>query len=177
MTPFGRPEVITAGAGGLSGTELIILLIVGVLVVRTIRGLKKGTAGGFAVAGAVVGAILGFLFRPSVPLLGQLPLGVVITRGSSLDGLDSLVRPFAEQSFNYVVAGAILCAGIMGALRNMIIQNGSAAATAPAAPYLSTAAAPTVAASASGSAPFCTACGTPLPNVAAFCGKCGAKRS
>lgn len=54
------------------------------------------------------GGLLGFLFRPSVPLIGQLPFGTVITRGSNLSGLDVILRGTAEQSFNYVVVGVII---------------------------------------------------------------------
>ena len=33
------------------------------------------------IIGLILGTILGFLLRPSVPLIGQLPFGVVVTRG------------------------------------------------------------------------------------------------
>jgi hypothetical protein len=60
------------------------------------------------VVGAMLGGILGFWFRPSVPLLGQLPLETVIARGGNLRGLDVILKGIAEQSFNYIVVGAIL---------------------------------------------------------------------
>ena len=42
--------------------------------------------------GAAIGGFLGFLLRPSVPLVGPLPFETVITRGANLTGLDSLLR-------------------------------------------------------------------------------------
>lgn len=67
----------------------------------------------FVVIGLCLGVLLGFLVRPSIPLVGQLPFGVVITRGAGLKGVDQLLRPYAEQSFNYVLVGAIL-GGLIG---------------------------------------------------------------
>ncbi len=62
----------------------------------------------FAVSGALVGGFVGFLMRPSVPLLGQLPFSDVITRGTNLQGLDAmLLRNVAQQSFNGILAGVI----------------------------------------------------------------------
>lgn len=58
--------------------------------------------------GAVLGGVIGFLLRPSIPLIGQLPLGTVLSRGSNLSGLDILLKGVAEQSFNYLVVGIIL---------------------------------------------------------------------
>ncbi|MGO9239607.1 MAG: hypothetical protein ACLQBJ_02265 [Bryobacteraceae bacterium] len=69
---------------------------------------------GGAILGGIVGAVLGFLLRPSLPLIGQLPLGVVITRGEYLTGLDVLFKSTAEQSFNYMLFGAILGAVLLG---------------------------------------------------------------
>lgn len=62
----------------------------------------------FGVAGFFIGALLGFLLRPSVPLVGQLPFFAVITRGGSLKGLDQMLIPAACTSFNYMLVGAIL---------------------------------------------------------------------
>lgn len=60
------------------------------------------------IIGGVAGGLLGYWFRPSVPLLGQLPFEAVVTRGQNLRGLDVLLRGVAEQSFNYVVVGVVL---------------------------------------------------------------------
>ena len=64
----------------------------------------------FAVVGFLVGAVLGFLLRPSVPIIGQLPFTVVITRGSNLEGLDRMLVSTACTSFNYMLFGGIIAA-------------------------------------------------------------------
>jgi hypothetical protein len=66
------------------------------------------------IAGAAVGGLLGFLLRPSVPLIGQLPFQHVITRGAILEGLDEILIPTARQSFNRLMGGIII--GIVGVL-------------------------------------------------------------
>lgn len=70
--------------------------------------------------GAAIGGFLGFLLRPSVPLIGQLPFDTVITRGASLTGLDVLLRGAAEASFNYMVVGVVV-----GALVGLAIKQRS----------------------------------------------------
>jgi hypothetical protein len=60
------------------------------------------------ILGGTAGGLLGYLFRPSVPLLGQLPFEVVVTRGQNLHGLDVVLRGVAEQSFNYIVVGVVI---------------------------------------------------------------------
>jgi uncharacterized membrane-anchored protein YhcB (DUF1043 family) len=62
--------------------------------------------------GLLIGAFIGFLVRPTAPLIGQLPFGVVMTRGANLRGLDQILVPLAQRSFNYVLVGAIL--GVIG---------------------------------------------------------------
>lgn len=57
---------------------------------------------------SVIGGLIGFLLRPAVPLLGQLPFMTVITDGSSLHGMGKIVLPYAQQSFNYIVAGTLI---------------------------------------------------------------------
>lgn len=59
-------------------------------------------------AGSVVGGYIGFLMRPAVLLVGQLPLAVVISRGVFLRDLDRLLLPTAQASFNSMLGGAIL---------------------------------------------------------------------
>jgi len=61
-----------------------------------------------ALAGLLIGGVVGFLLRPSVPLMGQLPFTTVITRGSNLRGLDQLLLGYARSSFNDLVAGIIV---------------------------------------------------------------------
>ena len=55
-----------------------------------------------------LGSVIGFLLRPSAPLVGQLPLSIVITRGAELRGLDQLLVPAAQTSFNYVLVGGLI---------------------------------------------------------------------
>jgi hypothetical protein len=70
------------------------------------------------IVGLLIGGAVGFLLRPSVPLMGQLPFTTVITRGANLRGLDQLLLGYARSSFNYVVAGVFLGAliGLIAAL-------------------------------------------------------------
>ena len=68
---------------------------------------------------AGAGAIIGFLLRPSDNFGQQLPLSMVLTRGSGLHGLNRLLIPLAERSFNEMVAGLIVGAvlgTVVGAL-------------------------------------------------------------
>ena len=71
-----------------------------------------------AIVGLLLGGAVGFLLRPSVPLMGQLPFTTVISRGANLRGLDQLLLGYARSSFNYVVAGVVLGAliGLIAAL-------------------------------------------------------------
>jgi uncharacterized membrane protein YccC len=69
-----------------------------------------------AILGLLIGGVVGFLLRPSVPLMGQLPFTTVITRGANLRGLDQLLLGYARSSFNYLVAGVLL-----GALIGLVV--------------------------------------------------------
>lgn len=69
----------------------------------------------FTVAGLLVGAFIGFLLRPSAMLIGQLPFTVVMTRGANLEGLDEMLVPLAQTSFNYMLVG-----GVVGALVGLV---------------------------------------------------------
>ena len=64
------------------------------------------------IVGVFVGGLVGFLLRPSVPFMGQLPFTMVITRGANLRGLDQLLTGYARTSFNYLAAGIVLGAVI-----------------------------------------------------------------
>jgi hypothetical protein len=75
-----------------------------------------------AIVGFVVGGVVGFLLRPSVPLLGQLPFTTVITRGANLRGLDQLLLGYARSSFNYLVAGIVLGA-VVGLIASTPIEK------------------------------------------------------
>jgi hypothetical protein len=67
------------------------------------------------VSGFLAGAFIGYVYRPSAFLIGQLPFKHVISRGTTLKGIDQVYIAFAEKSFNYLLAG-----GIMGAILGII---------------------------------------------------------
>ncbi|WP_445476302.1 hypothetical protein ACT9XH_06275 [Methanococcoides methylutens] len=58
--------------------------------------------------GTLIGGSIAFLLRPEAPQIGQLPFGVVATRGTELTSVDEMLIPIAEASFNYMIAGAII---------------------------------------------------------------------
>jgi hypothetical protein len=62
----------------------------------------------FVLGGAFLGAAVGFLLRPANRLTGQLDLATVISRGTNLTGLDQLLKPQAETSFNMMLIGALI---------------------------------------------------------------------
>ncbi len=75
---------------------------------------------GFGIGGFVVGAVLGFLMRPSSLLVGQLPFEHVITRGANLKGMDVLLVPLAQQSFNVMVIISIFFALVGAGLGHFV---------------------------------------------------------
>lgn len=82
-----------------------------------------------AVIGFLIGGFVGFQLRPAAFLVGQLPFGTVLTRGSNLTGLEALLIPTAQTSFNYMLAGAVLgaaCGALAGALGSKRTAHGSA---------------------------------------------------
>lgn len=107
------------------------------------------------IVGVVLGAIVGFLARPSIPMLGQLPFLAVVTRGAFFGGLDIVFRPTAEQSFNYMAIGAILGGILLFAVTGFLRKN-ERAGTSPAT--------------------FCTQCGAKFTSSVRFCGACGKPR-
>jgi hypothetical protein len=72
--------------------------------------------------GLVIGGIVGFLLRPSVPFMGQLPFDTVLRRGANLHGLDQLLVGYARTSFNYLIAGMLMGA-IMGLIAAVVISS------------------------------------------------------
>jgi len=74
------------------------------------------------VIGIIIGASIGYFYRPPAILTGQLPFGVVITRGGNLKGLDQIYLDVAKTSFNYLLIGGIV-GGILGAIVGMKISN------------------------------------------------------
>jgi hypothetical protein len=83
-----------------------------------------------AVLGAFVGALGAFLLRPSAPFIGQLPLEVCLTRGVNLTGLDQMLVPLAQQSFNVIVAGIVIGA-VIGAAGYRAVLAGSVGESRP----------------------------------------------
>ena len=73
---------------------------------------RELSIGLFTVGGAGIGGLLGFLLRPAAPMIGQLPLQVVVTAGSKLQGFELMLRPLAERSFGVLLAGVIIGAAI-----------------------------------------------------------------
>jgi hypothetical protein len=115
----------------LVGVGVVLGTINTVKEIREIR--KLPTTGGdvtaltilIAVLGALVGGLLGFLFRPSAPMIGQLPFGAVITRGGDLKGIGSLLKPTAEVSFNYALGGAIIGGVVFAAWHHLTVRHRS----------------------------------------------------
>lgn len=85
-------------------------------------GQQKGLTVKIGAAGALAGGIVGFLLRPSSMILGQLPFEMVITRGANLKGMDQILIPLAQKSFNIMLAGSIVGAAI-GLLAGYFIEQ------------------------------------------------------
>ncbi|MEN6420523.1 MAG: hypothetical protein ABFD76_01135 [Smithella sp.] len=83
---------------------------------------SNGPVIGIGVAGFFVGGLIAFLVRPSAFLIGQLPFGIVISRGASLKGMDQLLVPLAQESFNVMLIGAII-SGIAGMVIGFFIEK------------------------------------------------------
>jgi hypothetical protein len=58
--------------------------------------------------GLLVGGYIGFLNRPPVPIVGQLPFKKVILAGINLKGIDKIFVETARTSFFYMVLGAVV---------------------------------------------------------------------
>lgn len=71
-------------------------------------GKSNGLAVKLGIVGFIAGGVLGFLYRPSAFLVGQLPLDVVITRGANLKGMDQMLIPLAQSSFNNMITIALI---------------------------------------------------------------------
>lgn len=157
MRSIGLPELI------------LIAIFVGLLIVRVTR---------YFCLGATAGGIVGFLLRPSVTLVGQLPFGVVLTQGRNLRGLDVL-RGAAETSFNYLLAGVLI--GGLGGLVLAVLVKTSSPASIPAPVTQAPVRPDSTVAGGQWSQPslnrFCISCGAPLNEGATFCGACGAKKA
>lgn len=65
-----------------------------------------------ALLGLVIGGYIGFLNRPAALLVGQLPFEKIILAGTNLKGVEKLLAPTAQTSFQYMLVGAVL--GLLG---------------------------------------------------------------
>ena len=74
------------------------------------------------VSGFLVGAFIGYIYRPPAFLIGQLPFKHVISRGTSLKGIDQMYIQIAEKSFNYLFAGGVIGA-ILGIVAVLLYQR------------------------------------------------------
>ena len=107
-------------------------------------------------------------------MIGQLPFGTVITRGTNLTGLNAVLRSAAEQSFNYMIVGSIVggvVLGIWGTLASRAKPEAIKAQVAAAA------GGSTNVTSLSGQVALCSNCGKALAAEALFCSACGAKKA
>ena len=68
----------------------------------------KGLIVPLSIIGFFIGGIVGFLYRQPAFLIGQLPFETVITRGANLKGVDQILIPLAQSSFNNMMAIALI---------------------------------------------------------------------
>lgn len=105
----------------------------------------------WAIGGTVVGAGVGYLLSSS-PLVS---FDAVITRGTTLNGFDAVLRPAAEHAFNVMLAGGIV--GVIGGVcgwKLLAVGNQSSPSSTTTALHC----------------PFCS--GLVTPDLQ-FCGHCG----
>lgn len=76
----------------------------------------------FGLAGLVAGGAIGYWMRPFVSLRGQLAFETVFTRGASLHGVDRLLVPAAQASFDRMLLFAIV-GMIAGLLANLLLRR------------------------------------------------------
>jgi len=73
-------------------------------------------------AGFLAAAFIGYLYRPPAFLIGQLPFKHVISRGTTLKGINQIYMNVAQTSFNYLVVGGIAGA-ILGVAAALFYQR------------------------------------------------------
>jgi len=81
---------------------------------------------GIGFLGLILGGVIGFVLRPSAMFIGQLPFETVISRGANLQGLDKLLVPTAQSSFNMMVVGAIVGAVVGFVVGQLLARRSSA---------------------------------------------------
>jgi hypothetical protein len=84
----------------------------------------------FGSIGFFLGGFLGYLIRPANFLVGQLDFAIVISRGANLKGLDQMLIPLAQMSFNYLMIGAII-GMLLGTLVGYLLQGGKKRRVSP----------------------------------------------
>jgi membrane associated rhomboid family serine protease len=117
-------------AGRISLLEIVVIAFVGFIVIALLGAIGSGRSRSFSAAlfGLLLGAFVGFLLRPSVPFVGQLPFRVVVTRGANLTGVNRMFQPAAKRSFNYMAAGGVIGAVVLGVVGGAAGKQKSGAA-------------------------------------------------
>jgi hypothetical protein len=85
-------------------------------------GKSNGLVVKLGIVGFIAGGILGFLYRPSAFIIGQLPFDVVITRGATLKGVDQVLITMAQSSFNNMLAAAVVGA-VIGIVAGILMSK------------------------------------------------------
>ena len=152
------------------GCFLIGITALGMAAIQFSENRANLTRFAAVVLTALLGMFISFMFRPSVPFVGQLPFFTVMTRGVDLVGVDALLKNAAEESFNYVLIGAILGA-VVGAAWNTL-----KAKLQPSRDSSQPEIAPSVSADSRTDA-YCTKCGKQFTPDIMFCGACGTRRA
>lgn len=120
-------QMVTLLGGGVSA----ILLVIGLM--RLLPRLIKADTGW--ILGALLGGFIAYLMRPSLPLIGQLPFEIVITAGTQLKGLDTMLVGAARESCLILVVGVILGAVVGTIIGPILLKlNEAVSSTAPVAP-------------------------------------------
>jgi hypothetical protein len=83
---------------------------------------SNGLAIKLGIVGFLAGGVIGFLYRPSVIIIGQLPFDVIITRGANLKGVDQVLIPIAQTSFNNMMAIAVIGA-VIGIIVGLLVAR------------------------------------------------------
>jgi hypothetical protein len=87
-------------------------------------GGKNRVMGLMGLGGFLLGAGVGFFYRPPAVLVGQLPFRHVITRGASLKGFEQVYLEVAQRSFDYLLVGGLLGAGLGIAAAFLVVRKG-----------------------------------------------------
>ena len=118
MQPQPNPQALVVRYVILALAILAVLYFIARRQGKSLQTFLFSGTPGSMILGLLLGGLVGFLLRPAVPLVGQLPFTVVITRGSNLTGLDQMLVSAAKTSFNYLAAG-----GLIGALAGVALTQ------------------------------------------------------